>query len=85
VQGDMKHWPFTVVAAEGDKPIIQVQFKGETKQFTPEQISSYVLQKMKDIAEAYIGKPVKSAVVTVPGTHPFLLFNLPSFSLASTC
>jgi heat shock 70kDa protein 1/2/6/8 len=66
VQADMKHWPFKVVAKGDDKPTIEVQFKGETKQFTPEEISSMVLTKMKEIAESYLGKEVKKAVVTVP-------------------
>ncbi len=66
VQSDMKHWPFKVVPKEGDKPYIQVQFKGETKEFAPEEISSMVLEKMKAIAESYLGKKVKDAVVTVP-------------------
>ena len=43
-----------------------VTFKGEEKKFHPEDISGYVLSKMKEIAEKYIGKPVKDAVVTVP-------------------
>jgi heat shock protein 1/8 len=66
VQSDMKHWPFTVVQGPGGKPIIQVTFKGETKQFAPEEISSMVLLKMKEIAEAYLGREVKNAVITVP-------------------
>ena len=66
VQSDMKHWPFKVVAGAGDKPVIQVQFKGETKQFAAEEISSMVLTKMKEIAEAYLGTTVRDAVVTVP-------------------
>lgn len=66
VQSDMKHWPFKVLPKEGDKPHIQVQYKGETKVFAPEEISSMVLIKMKEIAEAYLGKTVKDAVVTVP-------------------
>ena len=66
VQADMKHWPFKVVAQHGDKPYIQVSFMGETKTFAPEEISAMVLQKMKDIAEAYLATPVESAVVTVP-------------------
>jgi len=66
VQGDMKHWPFKVVSGAGDKPLIEVAFKGETKKFQPEEISSMVLTKMKEIAEAYLGKEVKKAVVTVP-------------------
>lgn len=66
VQQDMKHWPFKVVCRQGDKPYIQVQYKGETKEFAPEEISAMVLTKMKEIAEAYLGEPVKSAVITVP-------------------
>jgi heat shock protein 1/8 len=66
VQGDIKHWPFKVIPGPGDKPKIVVQFKGESKQFSAEEISSMVLTKMKEVAEAYIGKEVKNAVVTVP-------------------
>jgi len=65
VQADMKHWPFTVIN-DGGKPKIQVEFKGETKTFYPEEISSMVLVKMKEIAEAYLGKKVTDAVITVP-------------------
>ena len=65
VQSDMKHWPFNVINDAG-KPKIQVDYKGETKSFFPEEISSMVLTKMKEIAEAYLGKPVTNAVVTVP-------------------
>ena len=66
VQQDMKHWPFKVVQKEGDKPYIEVEYLGERKTFSPEEISSMVLQKMKSIAEAYLGQSVDSAVVTVP-------------------
>jgi len=66
VQADMKHWPFNVVSGVGGTPIIEVEYKGETKQFKAEEISSMVLTKMRDIAEAYLGKEVKNAVVTVP-------------------
>ncbi|CAG0880995.1 unnamed protein product [Darwinula stevensoni] len=66
VQHDMKLWPFTVVKGSGGKPQIQVEFKGETKKFYPEEISSMVLTKMKETAEAYLGQSVKQAVVTVP-------------------
>ena len=62
----MKHWPFTVIEGTAGKPIIQVTFKGEVKQFASEEISSMVLMKMKEIAEAYLGREVKNAVVTVP-------------------
>lgn len=66
VQDDVKHWPFTVKNGPGDKPIISVNYKGEEKTFHPEEISSMVLVKMREIAEAYLAKPVKNAVVTVP-------------------
>jgi len=62
----MKLWPFTVVQGEGDKPKIQVLIAGEKKEFFPEEISAYVLTCMKETAEAYLGKTVKNAVITVP-------------------
>jgi len=65
VQSDMKHWPFKVIDNDG-KPVIQVEFKGEKKTFTPEEISSMILTKMKEVAEAYLGSKVDSAVITVP-------------------
>merc|ERR1739844_211555 len=58
--------PFKVISGVGGTPIIEVEYKGETKQFKAEEISSMVLTKMKEIAEAYLGKEVKNAVVTVP-------------------
>mmetsp|Transcript_7236 Transcript_7236/g.8244 ORF Transcript_7236/g.8244 Transcript_7236/m.8244 type:complete len:664 (-) Transcript_7236:66-2057(-) len=66
VQSDMKHWPFKVVSGVGGIPIIEVEYKGESKQFKAEEVSSMVLSKMKEIAEAYLGKEVRNAVVTVP-------------------
>lgn len=65
VQSDMKHWPFEVVNVDG-KPKIQVIYKDEKKTFFPEEISSMVLTKMKETAEAYLGKTVTNAVITVP-------------------
>jgi heat shock protein 1/8 len=65
VQSDMKYWPFHVVN-DSTKPKIQVEYKNETKTFFPEEISSMVLTKMKETAEAYLGKTVTDAVVTVP-------------------
>jgi len=65
VQNDMKHWPFEVVDVN-TKPKIQVEYKGETKVFAPEEISSMVLVKMRETAEAFLGKEVKDAVITVP-------------------
>lgn len=66
VQNDMKLWPFKVLSGPGDKPMIEVSYKGEKKQFSPEEISSMVLSKMREIAEAFLGQAVKNAVVTVP-------------------
>eukprot|EP00904_Undaria_pinnatifida_P006918 jgi/Undpi1/3356/HiC_scaffold_15.g06729.m1 len=66
VADDKKHWPFSVVDGDAGKPTIEVMFKGEKKRFAPEEISSMVLVKMKEIAEAYLGKEVKNAVITVP-------------------
>uniref|UniRef100_A0A915E3B3 Heat shock protein 70 n=1 Tax=Ditylenchus dipsaci TaxID=166011 RepID=A0A915E3B3_9BILA len=66
VQQDMKHWPFKVVQAEAGRPKIQVEVKGETKTFFPEEISSMVLTKMKETAEAFLGSTVTDAVITVP-------------------
>jgi heat shock protein 1/8 len=65
VQADMKHWPFKVVDKDS-KPTISVDYKGEQKTFTPEEISSMVLIKMRETAEAYLGEPTKNAVITVP-------------------
>jgi heat shock protein 1/8 len=66
VQDDMKDWSYEVIAGPGDKPMINVESHGEKKTFSPEEISSMVLTKMKDIAESFMGKTVKDAVVTVP-------------------
>ncbi|RID51882.1 hypothetical protein BRARA_H02518 [Brassica rapa] len=66
VQSDMTHWPFKVVAGPGDKPMIVVTYKNEEKQFSPEEISSMVLIKMREVAESFLGHAVKNAVVTVP-------------------
>merc|ERR1712179_437470 len=65
VHSDMKHWPFKVVSTAG-KPNIQVEYKGETKVFSPEEISSMILVKMKEAAEAFLGAKVTDAVITVP-------------------
>merc|ERR1712056_168746 len=65
-QADMKLWPFKCIAGSGDKPMIVVQYQGEEKKFHPEEVSSIVLIKMKETAEAYLGTKVADAVVTVP-------------------
>jgi L1 cell adhesion molecule like protein len=66
VKSDMSHWPFMVKTGSGDKPQIEVDFKGERATFQPEEISAMVLTKMKQTAEAYLGGEVKDAVITVP-------------------
>ncbi|KAJ7774750.1 heat shock protein 70 family [Mycena metata] len=65
VQADMKHFPFTVFS-KGGKPYIRVEYRGEQKEFSPEEISSMVLLKMKETAESYLGTTINNAVVTVP-------------------
>ncbi|EQC36954.1 hypothetical protein SDRG_05778 [Saprolegnia diclina VS20] len=66
VKKDAAHFPFKIVEGDEDKPLIQVSFKGEDKRFTPEEISSMVLTRMKETAENYLGQEIKQAVVTVP-------------------
>uniref|UniRef100_A0AAQ4QJK0 Heat shock cognate 70 n=1 Tax=Gasterosteus aculeatus aculeatus TaxID=481459 RepID=A0AAQ4QJK0_GASAC len=65
VQSDMKYWPFKVVN-DSSKPKVEVEYKGEIKTFYPEEVSSMILTKMKEISEAYLGKAVTNAVITVP-------------------
>ena len=65
VVSDKKHWPFKVIDEAG-RPKVQVEYKGENKAFCAEEISSMVLAKMKETAEAYLGKTVTDAVITVP-------------------
>jgi len=62
---DKKNWPFTIVNKD-NKPMVEVDYKGETKTFAPEEISAFVLQKMKAIAESFLGQTITHAVVTVP-------------------
>ncbi len=59
VQSDMKHWPFKVTSGVGGKPTIHVQYRGEEKTFAAEEVSSMVLIKMKEIAEAYLGAYIR--------------------------
>ena len=76
-QSDLKHFPFKVVPKDGDKPVIEVEFKGEQKQFLPEEISSMVLVKMKEIAEAYLGETVTDAVATANSRRIIAFSNIP--------
>ena len=62
----MRLWPFKVISGHEGKPQIEVKFKGETKRFFAEEISSMVLVKMRETAEAYLAKQIKNAVITVP-------------------
>ncbi|CAG2254422.1 HSPA1s [Mytilus edulis] len=68
VQNDIKHWPFKVIN-KGCKPNVQAEFKGKTKTFCPEEISSMVLVKMKETVEAYLEQKVTDAVITVPAHY----------------
>jgi heat shock protein 5 len=65
VQRDVKIFPYKLVEKSG-KPAVEVTYKGEKKQYTPEEISAMILVKMKEIAEAYLGTKVTDAVITVP-------------------
>ena len=66
VQRDLKQLSYKVIKGQDNKPEVEVEFKGETKHMRPEEIGAAVLQKMKATAEAYLGKPVTDAVITVP-------------------
>ena len=66
VQKDMKLWPFKVESGPDEKPLIVVKYKNEVKKFHPEEISSMVLIKMRETAEAFVGESIKNAVITVP-------------------
>ncbi|KAB8267378.1 Hsp70 protein-domain-containing protein [Aspergillus minisclerotigenes] len=65
VKKDVESWPFKVVD-QGGSPAVEVEYLGETKTFTPQEISSMVLMKMKEVAETKLGKKVEKAVITVP-------------------
>ena len=66
VQADKTHWPFTVRSGKDNKPVVEVDFKGEKVTYQAEEVSAMVLTKMKQIAEAYLGDDVTDAVITVP-------------------
>ena len=66
VQGDIKQWPFSVVKGDDNQALISVDYKGENKKLSPQEVSSYILSYMKDVAEKYLGETVENAVITVP-------------------
>jgi len=66
VKKDIKLWPFKVEANSEGKPLLVVKYKNEIKKFNPEEISAMVLVKMRETAEAFLAKPIKNAVITVP-------------------
>ena len=72
-QADMKRFPFQVVDRRG-KPAVQVQFRGETKVFAPEEVVSMILAKMKEIAETYLDSTVGGA-----GPNIFQLLSAPVY------
>jgi len=65
VQHDKKLLPYEIAEKEG-KPYVKVTFKGEKKIYSPEEVSAMILTKMKETAEAFLGKEIVNAVVTVP-------------------
>lgn len=68
VQERIKYWPFKVISDESSQPIIEVQFKGETKHYYPEEIMAIILRYMKELAENYLNEKVTDVVITVPAT-----------------
>jgi heat shock protein 1/8 len=66
IQNDLEHLTFTIIKGDNGNPLIEVEYLDEIKHFYPEQISAMILEKIKLLAEKYLGKPVKKAVVTVP-------------------
>ncbi|MED6171865.1 70-kilodalton heat shock protein [Stylosanthes scabra] len=66
IKNDMMLWPFKVIPGDDDKPMVSVTYKGQEKHLSAEEISSMVLTKMREIAEAYLEAPVNNAVITVP-------------------
>ncbi len=66
VQNEMKHMPYEVFAGKNNNPTLRVHYKNEKTDFSPQEISAFILEKMKSTAESYLGKEVKNAVITVP-------------------
>ncbi|ETE72053.1 Heat shock 70 kDa protein 1A/1B, partial [Ophiophagus hannah] len=66
VQSGLKNWPYHVVEAGNGKAKVQVSHRGVERVLYPEEISAMVLYKLKQVAEASLGRPVTQAVITVP-------------------
>ncbi|XP_021977544.1 heat shock cognate 70 kDa protein [Helianthus annuus] len=66
LQKDIESWPFKVIKGSNDKPMIVLEHMGENKEFSAEELSSMILKKLKEAAEAYLGTTVRDAVITVP-------------------
>lgn len=66
VQEDIKLWSFNVTGDSNNKPLINVKYKKEDKQFHPEEISAMVIQRLKETTESFLGHPLKKVVITVP-------------------
>lgn len=66
IQADLKSYPFTIEKSDDNKPLICVQSRGKTEKFSPEEISAVILEKLKTMAETYLGVQMKKAVITVP-------------------
>ena len=66
VQKELKHLPYNVTPGTNNMPVINVTYKNQAKSFSPQEISAFILEKMKKTAEAYLGKEVKNAVITCP-------------------
>ena len=66
VEKDKTHMSAKVVEGDNKRPVFEISYKGETKKLTAEEVSSIILLKMKETAEAYVGQPIHKAVITVP-------------------
>src|SRR5476649_1295079 len=66
VKGEQSRVPYKIVEAKNGDVHIEVDVKGEKKVYSPEEVSSFILGKLKADAEAYLGEKITQAVITVP-------------------
>jgi L1 cell adhesion molecule like protein len=66
LQKDLEHYSFDVIKGDNDRPLIKVEYLNEEKTFYAEEISAMILQKIKNLAEKYVGREINKAVITVP-------------------